>query len=54
VSVLGQYDHDVLEEVELLVRGGDEKVVAIVILALRLDLAVVADKSRVRPPRMLV
>jgi hypothetical protein len=52
VSVLGQYDHDVLEEVELLVR--DEKVVAIVILALRLDLAVVADKSRVRPPRMLV
>ena len=38
-----QHGHDVLQEVELLVRGGDEEVGAVVVLALAVDLAVVAD-----------
>ena len=42
-AVLGQHGHDVLQEIELLVRGRDEEVLAIVILALGVDLPIVAD-----------
>jgi hypothetical protein len=38
-AVLGQHGHDVLQEVELLVRGRDEEILAVVILPLGVDLA---------------
>ena len=42
-AVLGQHGHDVLQEIELLVRGRHEEILAVVILALGIDLAVVAN-----------
>jgi len=33
----------VLQKIELLVRGGDEEILAVVILALGIDLAVIAN-----------
>jgi hypothetical protein len=42
-AVLSQHGHDVLQEIELLVGGRYEKILAVVILALRIDLAIVAD-----------
>ncbi len=44
-AVRGEHGHDVLEEVELLVRRGGEEVGAVVILALAVGLAVVADNA---------
>jgi hypothetical protein len=51
--VVGQHDgrfwrqdsHDVLQEVQLLVRCGDEEVLPVVVLALAVDLAIVADDA---------
>jgi hypothetical protein len=45
LAVLGQDGHHVLQEIELVVRGRDKEVLPIVILALGLDLAVVADDA---------
>ncbi len=42
-AVLGQHGHDVLQEIELLVRGGDEEILTVLILALAIDLPVVAN-----------
>jgi hypothetical protein len=42
-AVLGEHGHDVLQEIELLVRSRHEEILAVVALALRVDLAVVTD-----------
>ena len=45
LAVRRQHGHDVLQEVQLLVRRGDEEVLAVIILALAVDLAIVADDA---------